>query len=136
MVKQLCPCSLWGSTGDAEIHPQPVGIHRRCRDPPNAHGGVAHTGAGGCPEEAVIQWETQWREGDPASRLEYPVLGGLHPMERETHNASVLGELSVHGVSSLCSSCGRTAAHEIGAMLEKFMENCLLWRGPHGLIRE
>ncbi|KAF4799550.1 hypothetical protein TURU_053884 [Turdus rufiventris] len=60
MVKQLCPCSPWdpwgiqrsthrpwGSMGDAEIHPQPVD---------------AHAGAGGCLEEAVIQWETQWRE--------------------------------------------------------------------------
>ncbi|RMC18197.1 hypothetical protein DUI87_05078 [Hirundo rustica rustica] len=24
MVKQLCPCSHWGSMGNAEIHPQPV----------------------------------------------------------------------------------------------------------------
>ena len=25
MVQQLCPCSPWGSTGDAEIHRQPMG---------------------------------------------------------------------------------------------------------------
>ncbi|TRZ16435.1 hypothetical protein HGM15179_010686 [Zosterops borbonicus] len=38
MVEQLCPCSPWGSTGDAEIHPQPMGIHRELRDPPTASG--------------------------------------------------------------------------------------------------
>ncbi|TRZ11410.1 hypothetical protein HGM15179_015719 [Zosterops borbonicus] len=40
MVKQLCPCSPWGSMGDAEIHPQPMGIHEGCRDPPTALGEV------------------------------------------------------------------------------------------------
>ncbi|TRZ05837.1 hypothetical protein HGM15179_021270 [Zosterops borbonicus] len=58
-----------------------MGIQGRCRDPPTAHGGGAHTRVGECLEEAVIQWKTQWRERALASRLEQPVIGGLHPME-------------------------------------------------------
>ncbi|TRZ06976.1 hypothetical protein HGM15179_020128 [Zosterops borbonicus] len=64
---------------------QPMGINGGCRDTPADHGGGAHTGMGGCLEEAVIQWETQWRERTLASRLEHPVLGSQCP-ELEDHD--------------------------------------------------
>ncbi|TRZ08093.1 hypothetical protein HGM15179_019011 [Zosterops borbonicus] len=67
----------------------------RCRDPPTACMGGAHAGADRCLEEAVIQLKTRWREKALAFRLEQPVLGGLHPVERETRAAAVLGGLSV-----------------------------------------
>ncbi|KAF4798241.1 hypothetical protein TURU_066083 [Turdus rufiventris] len=68
MVKQAVPL-------------QATEIQEECRDPPAASGEGSNAGVGGSLEEAVIQWETWWREEVLASRLEQPVLGGLHPVE-------------------------------------------------------
>lgn len=53
-----------------------------------------------------------------------------------THKAAVSGGLFAHGKDSLCISFGSAAAREIRAMLEKFMWNCLLWKGPHSIAEE
>ncbi|XP_056338144.1 uncharacterized protein LOC130248418 [Oenanthe melanoleuca] len=101
--------SPWGSMGDAEIHPQPM---EEVSTP-----------------EQVDAWRSCDPVGDPVkrggpdSRLEQPVLGGLHPMERETHTAAVLGGLCAHGRGS------HAAAHDILATLEKVTESCLPWEG-------
>ncbi|TRZ24950.1 hypothetical protein HGM15179_002171 [Zosterops borbonicus] len=98
-----------GFMGHAEIHGDPQG----CRDPPPAHGRGAYAGGGGCLEESVIRWETRWRDrGGPASRdrLEQPVLGGLHPTERDPH----------------CSSFGRAVCLWEGYMLQQFWKDCCL----------
>ena len=106
MVKQLCPCSPW--------------VHGGCRDPPTARGGGAHAGAGGCLEGAVIQWETRCREG--------PWLPGGSSLS--------LKDCTLWKSDPHCSSFGRTAACESGPTLEKFVENCLPWEGPHGAAGE
>lgn len=86
----------WWSSCPPAAHGDPQGMQRSTCSPWED----THVRAGGCLEEAVIQWETQWREGVPASRLEQPVLGGLHPVEREIRFAAVLGGLTVRGRDS------------------------------------
>lgn len=48
--------------------------------------------------------------------LEQPVLGGLHPMEGDPHLEQFLKNYSLWE----------------GFMLEKFLENCFLYKIPHG----
>ena len=82
MVRQLCPCSPWGSMGDAGIHPQPVGIHGGCRDPPTAQGDPQ-----GCRDhpqplgkvpmpEQVDAWGRLCSSADPAERGSCSQAGG------------------------------------------------------------
>ncbi|XP_074383875.1 uncharacterized protein LOC141725205 [Zonotrichia albicollis] len=100
MVKQVVPLQ---SMGDVEIQPQPMGEVSTLEHMPVLQ-------ARGCLEEAVIQWRTQWKERVPASRLEQPVLGGLHPMERETHVTAVLeGLRSLEGCT--LQQVQKAAAH-------------------------
>ena len=88
-VEQLCPCSPWyprgmqrstrspwGSPGDAEIHPQPLG---RC---PRRSGRMP---AGGCgPGAEPLQ-------RGPAPRLEQPGLEELTPWKSDPRRSSFGG---------------------------------------------
>ncbi|KAF4803634.1 hypothetical protein TURU_014449 [Turdus rufiventris] len=113
--------SLWGSMGDAEIHPQPMG------------------------KVLTSELVMPERGCDPVGDLEKrsPLLPGWSslsledctPRNSDPHHSN-LGGLCAHGKDSCCSSFGRTAAHEIGLTLEKFMENCLPYEGPHVLTGE
>ncbi|TRZ17899.1 hypothetical protein HGM15179_009228 [Zosterops borbonicus] len=106
MGKQLCPCSPRGSMGDAEIHPQPVGK---------------------CPSQS------RWMPGgdcDPVGDLveRGPLLPSWSSLSLEDCTP---WKNDPHHISF-----GRTAACESGPMLEKFIENCLLWEGPHSVAGE
>ncbi|KAF4788918.1 hypothetical protein TURU_157356 [Turdus rufiventris] len=137
MVRQLCPAAM-GTMGDGEIHPQPMGIHGGCRDPPTAcedpwgmqrsthsPGGGAHAGDGEYLEEAVIQWETDpWVVGALLPGWSSLSLEDCSPW-KETYITADLGGLCARGKDSCCSSFGRTAALESGLTPGKFSENCV-----------
>lgn len=88
---------------DAEIHPEPLGIPGGCRDALTARGGGDHTGAGGCLGEAVIPWETLWREG-PCSLAGAACPWRTAPRGRVSHAEAVVGGLT---------ACGRDIEAEV-----------------------
>ena len=141
-VKQLCPCSPWGSMGDAEIHPQPVGIHGDAEihpQPMGIHGDAEihpqpmgiHRDAeihpqptGSCPcqsrvslEEAVTPWKAHG-EGTLLPGWNSLSLEGCTPWQRDSLQ-QLLGGLLLVAWSYI-----------------RFMESCLLWERPRGATGE
>ncbi|XP_050842405.1 uncharacterized protein LOC127060983 isoform X1 [Serinus canaria] len=122
-----------GRQGHGEDHVEAGCPCEGCRDLP--------VGEVPMPEQ-VDAWRRLWSSGRPDEERG-PLLPGWSslsledctPWKSDPHHSS-LGGLLAHGESSHCNSFGRTAAHEIGTTLEKFMENRLWWEGPHGLTRE
>lgn len=130
MVKQDAPLQLMRSTENTEIHSQPV---REVHTPEQVDARES------CDPEGDPNGERgpllpQIEERALASKLEQPILKGLHPMDEWL--TALLERLFAHGRDSHCSSLGRTDARTIWAMLEKFMENCLSWETPHGTAGE
>ncbi|GAB0186374.1 EH domain-containing protein 4 [Grus japonensis] len=123
MVRQAVPLQPMEDDGGAEI--------------PSAAIGGPHTGAGGCPKEAVIPWEASagagswqdlWPCGQRSPRWSRFAGRTCDPVGDPCWS-SLLLKVCTPWKGPMLEQLMKNCSPWEGLKLEKFMEDCLPWEG-------